>query len=86
MVTERRRRRRHVIKSLVAAADVDGNPVPVTMTDISETGIGLSFAGKVLPGETLKFTVLLPGTKQVIKVDIRVMWTRTNHTGRSGNY
>ena len=32
MVTERRRRHGDVITSLVAAADLDGNPVPVTMT------------------------------------------------------
>jgi CheY-like chemotaxis protein len=76
LIAERRRERRQTVGWLVAAADLDGNSLPVAVTNISETGIGLSFAGEVLPENMLKFKVLLPGTSQIIRFDARIVWTK----------
>ena len=75
MVAERRHERRYTVRWLVSAADVDGNPVPVTMTDLSEKGIGLRVSRAVLPDDVLKFKLLLPGTKKIIPFEARVVWT-----------
>lgn len=73
MVAERRRSHRYAAKWLVAAKDENDRPVAVTMTDISETGIGLS-SSNVLAGDLLKFRVSLSGANQIIQFEARVVW------------
>lgn len=75
MVTERRQQPRHGVRWLVAAKDVNNKPVPVTLTDISDAGIGLLFTGELAAGDLLKFQLLLPGTNHVIQFQARVVWT-----------
>lgn len=80
MVGERRQERRYVIKWLVAVTDLAGNFVPITMTDISEVGIGLCFVGQLSPDDVLKFRVELPGTNHIIHFNARVVWKLDNQT------
>lgn len=79
MVWERRRHPRYAVQWLVAAKDSEDRPVPVTMEDISRAGVGLSFAGKLLVDDLLKFSLLLPGTNQVIRFEARVLWSLRDH-------
>jgi hypothetical protein len=79
LVWERRRHPRYAVQWLVAAKDSEDRPVPVTMEDISRAGVGLSFAGKLLVDDLLKFSLLLPGTNQVIRFDARVLWSLRDH-------
>jgi hypothetical protein len=74
MVWERRQHPRYAVQWLVAAKDSEGQPVPVTMVDISPAGVGLSFARKLLVDDLLTFRLLLPGTNQIIRFDARVLW------------
>jgi CheY-like chemotaxis protein len=75
MVREWRQQPRYGVRWLVAAKDASGRPVPVTMIDISRAGLGLCFTGKLLVDDVLTFRVLLPGTKQIIQFDARILWT-----------
>src|ERR1700678_3444642 len=61
MVWERRRHPRYAVRWLVAAKDSQGRPVPVTMEDISQAGVGLSHAGNLPVDNILIFRLLLPG-------------------------
>jgi len=75
MIAERHPQSRYAIRWLVAAKDVNDSPVPDTMTDISEAGIGVVFTGRILAGDLLNFSLLLPGTNQIIRFEVRVLWT-----------
>jgi hypothetical protein len=79
MVTEWRREPRYAVRWLVAAKDANGRPVPLTMMDISEGGIGLSYTGNVSVADLLTFKLLLPGSNQVIQFDARILWTVRNN-------
>jgi hypothetical protein len=82
MVAERRQQHRYAVRWLVAAKDMNGNPVQVTVTDLSEAGIGFSFAGRVSAGDRLKLRVMLTGANQIIQFDARAVWTlRSNIAG-----
>jgi hypothetical protein len=82
MVWEWRKQPRYAIRWLVAAKDTNGKPVPVTMEDISQTGVGLSFVGNLRIDDVLSFSVMLPGTNQIIQFDARILWTlRDNRAG-----
>ncbi|HKB98612.1 MAG TPA: PilZ domain-containing protein [Terriglobales bacterium] len=75
MVAERRHSHRYAVQWLVAAKNQNDRPVALTMTDISETGIGLSSTAKVLVGDLLKLRVSLSGANQIIQFETRVVWT-----------
>jgi hypothetical protein len=75
MVWEWRKQSRYAVRWLVAAKDTNDRPVPVTMEDISRTGVGLSFVGKLMVDDILSFRVMLPETNQIIQFDARILWT-----------
>jgi hypothetical protein len=81
MIAERREYPRHAVRWLVAAKDLNDSSVPVTVTDISATGIGLFFTGTIAVGDVLKFRLLLPDTNYIIQCKVRIVWTLRGNIG-----
>ncbi len=76
MLHEHRRYARHALMiSLVGTDDIDRR-VPLTVTNISQGGVGLNTKENLMIGDELSFRLLLPGEKRDIAVRARVLWTR----------
>jgi hypothetical protein len=77
MVHDYRRYARHAIMHAVSATrGCDGLCLPVTVTNISEGGVGLLTKEKLGVGDQLEFPLTLPGAEEVIHIRARVLWTR----------
>jgi len=67
---------RYAVQWLVAAKNQNDRPVALTMTDISETGIGLSSTAKFLVGDLLKLRVsAFTARIRSSSLRTRVVWT-----------
>jgi hypothetical protein len=76
MVRDYRRYARHAILNVVTAMREGGGPyLPVTVTNISEGGVGLFTTENLEIGEVLMFPMLLPSTTSSIHIRARVVWT-----------
>ena len=75
MVREERRAARYAIMRRVLAKNQRGELVPITITDISEHGIGLFSKKKIDVGELLSFELALSNAMS-ITVQARLLWTR----------
>jgi response regulator RpfG family c-di-GMP phosphodiesterase len=76
MVREERRAARYAIMRRVLAKNQRGELVPITITDISEHGIGLFSKKKIDVGELLSFELALSNATPSITVQARLLWTR----------
>jgi CheY-like chemotaxis protein len=77
MVRDYRRYARHSILNVVTAMREGGGPyIPVTVTNISEGGVGFWAMEKLEVGDVLMFPLLLPGTESSIHIRARVLWTK----------
>ena len=76
MVREERRAARYAIMRRVLAKNQRGELVPITITDISEHGIGLFSKKKIDVGELLRFELALSNATPSITVQARLLWTR----------
>jgi len=76
MVREERRAARYAIMRRVLAKNQRGELVPITITDISEHGIGLFSKKKIDVGELLSFELALSNATLSITVQARLLWTR----------
>jgi len=76
MVREERRAARYAIMRRVLAKNQGGELVPITVTDISEHGIGLFSKKKIDVGELLSFELALSNATLSISVQARLLWTR----------
>jgi DNA-binding NarL/FixJ family response regulator len=81
MVREERRAARCAIMSRVLARNKQGELIPITITDISEHGIGLFSKRKIDVGELLSFELTLSNASLSITVQARLLWTRHNLAG-----
>ena len=75
MVREERRAARYAIMRRVLAKNQRGELVPITITDISEHGIGLFSKKKIDVGELLSFELALSNAMS-ITVQARLLWAR----------
>ncbi len=76
MIRDYRRYARHALMKAVSAKKEDGAYFPVTITNISEGGIGLMSREQFTAGDGLTFALLLPGAKQTIHIRSKIVWTR----------
>jgi CheY-like chemotaxis protein len=75
MVKEWHLGNRYAVRLTVVAKDAKGRSVPITITNISKGGIGMSHCGGLLVADILHCRLCLPGTTQIIEFDARVRWT-----------
>ncbi len=79
MVRDHRRYARYALMSPVVAKDQNNRSVGITITDVSQGGLGLCTKKSLLAiGDVLTFDLLLPGAERVIHIQVRVFWTRTH--------
>jgi DNA-binding NarL/FixJ family response regulator len=81
MVREERRAGRCAIMKRVFAKNKRGDLVPITITDISEHGIGLFSKHKIDVGELLTFELALSNPALSITVQARLLWRRHSLAG-----
>ncbi len=81
MVREERRNARHAIMRVVVAKNKFGKLLPVTITDISERGVGLLSKQKLDVGELLSFDLTLPNAATSINAQVQVLWVRHSLAG-----
>jgi hypothetical protein len=60
----------------LTAKESGGRNVPITVTDIGESGIGISSKTGLAVGDELSFALRLPKTPLPIHVQARIIWTR----------
>jgi hypothetical protein len=66
----------------VNASDDRNRPVPVTIIDIGDGGVGLITKSDLVIGDVLSFRILLVGAIREIYIQARVLWTK--EYGRAG--
>lgn len=76
MLRDFRRHTRFALMHPTLATDENGTPIPVTVTNIGEGGVGFTSTRKLLIGSTLSFAATLPGLGNRIQVRARILWTR----------
>jgi len=76
MLQDHRRHARYAVMTSVVATDGDDRPLPMTITNIGDGGIGLSTREKISVGDVLAFNLLLPSAVRQIYIEARVLWTR----------
>jgi len=81
MVREERRAARCAIMRRVLAKNKHGELIPITITDISEHGVGLFSKHKIDVGEILSFDLALSDAALSITVQARLLWTRYSLAG-----
>ena len=81
MVREQRSNTRRAIMRRVLATNRCGEFFPITVTDISERGVGLFAKQKIDVGDLLSFDLALPNAVLPINVKVRVLWMRHNLAG-----
>lgn len=82
MIRDYRRYARHAILNCVTASIDDGEQFPVTVTDISEGGVGLLTKESLKVGSLLNFPVALHSAEREIGIKARVVWA--NEYGAAG--
>jgi DNA-binding NarL/FixJ family response regulator len=81
MVREERRSPRRAIMERVPARNRCRETIQITITDVSEQGVGLFSRRKLAVGDLLSFDLLLPGTDRSFSVEVRLLWLRHNMAG-----
>jgi CheY-like chemotaxis protein len=81
MVREERRAARCAIMRRVLAKNKHSELIPITITDISEHGVGLFSKQKIDVGEILSFDLALSNAAPSITVQARLLWTRHSLAG-----
>jgi DNA-binding NarL/FixJ family response regulator len=81
MVREERRAARCAIMSRVLAKNRRGELIQITITDVSEHGVGLFSRQKLAVGDLLSFDLALPNTERPFRAEIRLLWSRHNLAG-----
>lgn len=81
MVREERRARRYAIMRRVLAKNRRGELVQVTVTDVTEHGVGLLSRQQLTAGDVLSFDLVLPNAERSVAVEVRVLWWRHNLAG-----
>lgn len=76
MLQDHRQHTRYPLMSSLTATHQDGRPVPVTVTNIGEGGVGLNTKQLIVRGDVLSFALLLPDTDTPIHIAARVLWVR----------
>jgi hypothetical protein len=76
MLHDHRRYARHGVAMPALAADDNHRAIAVTITNISQGGVGLTTKAMLMIGDELSFRMLLPGSTKNISVHARVLWTR----------
>jgi hypothetical protein len=76
MLQDHRVHARHPLMMTLKASDETNRTVPVTITNISDGGVGLNTKVELTIGDILSFRLLLPGLNRDIYVQVRVLWTR----------
>jgi CheY-like chemotaxis protein len=81
MVREKRTHRRHAIMKFVLASTDNSDLLPVMITDISESGIGIlaKQRQRIQAGIRLRFDLQLPEMPRSIRVKVRVLWVASNN-------
>ncbi len=76
MLFDHRRSARHALMASLVATDDNNRPVQVTVINIGQGGVGLNTKENFMIGDELSFHLLLPGEKNAISVQARVLWIR----------
>ncbi len=76
MLQDHRVHARYPLMMSLTAIDEANQPVPVTVTDIGDGGVGLNTKVKLTIGDILSFRLLLPGENRDIYIQVRVLWNR----------
>jgi PilZ domain len=76
MLIDHRQRARYAVMTSVTAQDEKHRPIPLTVTDIGEGGIGISCKEPLTVGDVLFFHLPLVGARKPICVEARILWTR----------
>jgi response regulator RpfG family c-di-GMP phosphodiesterase len=81
MVREARRNPRRAIMRRVLAKNRRGELIQITITDVSEQGIGLFSKHNLVVGDFLSFDLALPNAERSLRAEIRLLWSRHNLAG-----
>src|SRR5579862_1507838 len=76
MLLDYRRQTRYALMLSLTAIANGNRPVPITIADIGDGGVGLITKEELIIGDVLSFRVMLPGANREIGVQARVLWTR----------
>lgn len=76
MLLDYRLNTRHPALVHATATDETGRTFAVVVTDIGDSGVGLSCKESLLVGSILSFSMQLPETHSVLHVQMRIIWTR----------
>ncbi|MGA8271234.1 MAG: PilZ domain-containing protein [Candidatus Sulfotelmatobacter sp.] len=76
MVRDYRKHTRFAVMTPVVATDESDRIFEVTVTNIGEGGVGLTCKEKLQIGSVLSFRMRLPGLKNEISIQGRVLWNR----------
>jgi hypothetical protein len=76
MLRDHRRHARYAVMSRVRAQDQNGRPIPITIMDVGDGGVGLITKELLAIGTRLSFHLLLPGAERSIFIEAKVLWTR----------
>jgi hypothetical protein len=76
MLLDYRLKARYPVMTLLSARENEGRSVSVTVMDIGEGGMGISSKEKLAVGDELSLTLRLPQTRQPIRIQVRIIWTR----------
>lgn len=82
MVHDYRQHARYALMMPVVAIDATEQPLPITITDIGDRGVGISSKTSLPVGTVLRFRLKLPEAPREIVLEARVLWTR--EYGRCG--
>jgi hypothetical protein len=76
MLRDYRKHTRFALMTPVLATDEKNRILAITVTNIGEAGVGLTFKEKLAIGSILSFRVQLPGLGNAIQIRARVVWNR----------
>ena len=76
MLRDYRQHTRFALMTPVVATDENNRTLSVTVTNIGEGGLGLKTKEKLAIGSVVSFQVPLPGLKNEIHIQARVLWVR----------
>ena len=76
MLLDFRKHTRFALMTSVLATEENKRALPVIVTNVGQGGVGLTTKEKLAIGSTLSFRIPLPGLKNEIDIQARVLWTR----------
>lgn len=81
MVREERRNPRLAIMKRTLATNRRGELFQITITDVSEHGVGLLSRRNLAAGDLLTFDLALPNAERSFRAEVRLLWSRHNLAG-----